>query len=254
MQALETTLAAFQEHTTQLFNALNAQASLVVHDAQARDTSVAEHLAALEKLDASLGPTLAMAATHQANQARLNPLLQEVKQRDAQQRDAIAEIASMRGELQSLLQMGEAERDEMQRAEQNPLLYKDVLHYAQRLSKYTAAPPGYRLEVQNEGVQSNGPAVRLAADYNQQAARAAGYYDPAISSMAQDLPYPSDRLMRQGILYADAAADGVQPEPGQGSAPTHDTTEASTAHEPVPEALDAFAMDDDDAFDLDLNP
>jgi len=86
--------------------------------------------------------------------------------------------------------------------------------------------------------------------------RAASYYDPEIPTMPQELPFPSDRLMRQGLLYAEAA--GVAPaasdteavvEVDSVEAPSDDAQRAAA----LP-ALDTFADDDDDAFDLDLNP
>lgn len=130
----------------------------------------------------------------------------------------------------------------------DPLDYHRVLAYAQRLARYTSAPPGYRLEPPEAPAADDAP-LHLAPEYNQKAARAAGYYDPAIPPMPQELPFPSDRLMRQGILYADAAG-GVPPP--EAPAPVQETIDAAPA--PAPAALDTFAMDDEDAFDLDLNP
>lgn len=132
-----------------------------------------------------------------------------------------------------------------------------VLEYAQRLARYTSAPPGYHLAELQAGATHNAQSAQQA-DYNPEATRAAAYYDPAIPSMPQEMPFPSDRLMRQGILYADAASGGSMPAdaaPGAAAdGPAQD--ENNMAQEPVASltALDSFAMDDDDAFDLDLNP
>lgn len=54
--------------------------------------------------------------------------------------------------------------------------------------------------------------------------------------------------MRQGILYADAAGGALPPE----AAP--EAAAVETALPPAPPALETFAEDDEDAFDLDLNP
>ena len=103
---------------------------------------------------------------------------------------------------------------------------------------------------------------KLAPDYNPKATRAAGYYDPEMPSMPQEFPFPSDRLLRQGILYADAAGVISQPEDTRGSDAGQDTdagldqsasTTLAESNQPH-HALETFAMDDEDAFDLDLNP
>ena len=70
-----------------------------------------------------------------------------------------------------------------------------------------------------------------------------------------ELPFPSDRLMRQGILYADAASSTTE----SARDTEHDTTNKDAVGAPAEEVkdtpvLDSFAMDEDDAFDLDLNP
>lgn len=136
-----------------------------------------------------------------------------------------------------------------------PLLTQDILEYAQRLARYTSAPSSYTLEAQGATLGTSGSAQK--ADYNPTAARAAGYYDPEIPLMAQELPFPSDRLMRQGILYADASqmvgtAPDVEAQAGVTS-PAESTLEETAPPAPLA-ALDSFAMDDEDAFDLDLNP
>lgn len=125
------------------------------------------------------------------------------------------------------------------------------------MARYTSAPPGYRLQPDPQAPKGDDRSQRLAPDYNPDATRAAGYYDPAIPTMPQELPFPSDRLMRQGILYADAAGGVLQPEPS--GVPPEAAAAAAGGMEveppaPAPAALESYAMDDDDAFDLDLNP
>ena len=103
-------LGALRTHAQSLFDELARNAALDQHGADETD-AIGEHLAALASLEASLPTTLGLAAAHQANQARLDPLLQRIKERDTLQRDSIAQIASLRSELQALLDAADAERD-----------------------------------------------------------------------------------------------------------------------------------------------
>lgn len=109
-------LGALRTHAQSLFDELARNAALDQHGVDETD-AIGEHLAALTSLEASLPTTLGLAAAHQANQARLDPLLRRIKERDTLQRNSIAQIASLRSELQALLDAADAERDEMQRAE-----------------------------------------------------------------------------------------------------------------------------------------
>ena len=114
--ALRGVLASLRTHAEGLFDDLAENAAL---DRQggSRGASVHTHLAALDKLDAELGAVLGMAATHQANEARIAPLLKEIQARDTLQRTSIAKVASLRAELHALVLAADAERDEMQHAE-----------------------------------------------------------------------------------------------------------------------------------------
>ena len=121
-----------------------------------------------------------------------------------------------------------------------------MLQYAQRLARFTSAPPGYR---------PGGDAAHATTHgYDTNAKRAAGYYNPTISTMRQEMPFPSDTLMRQGILYADAAAAGVAP-PADATRAT-DAPDEYAAPSPSSHVLDTFGMheEEDDAFDFELNP
>ncbi|WFD43418.1 hypothetical protein MPSI1_002079 [Malassezia psittaci] len=262
-EELNEVLHAMQAHTNTLFETLSQNAS--VH--RWRGTSkhdVNEILSSLSRLDASLQSTLANAAEHQANQAKIEPLVSQIQQRDTQQKNSIAQLAKMRSELQVLLRAADEQREELQRAEKDPLSAADVLAYAQRLARYTSAPPGYRLnpEPRKEDTEDAEIPYKLAPDYNPKATRAAGYYDPEMPSMPQEFPFPSDRLLRQGILYADAAGVVSQPEDSRETDTRQDAdaelsqnTSATFAETNQPHhALESFAMDDEDAFDLDLNP
>ncbi|WFC99327.1 hypothetical protein MYAM1_002071 [Malassezia yamatoensis] len=271
-EELNEVLHAMQTHTNNLFETLSQNASVHRwHGTSKHDVN--EILSSLSRLDASLESTLANAAEHQANQRKIQPLVNQIQQRDTQQRNSIAQVAKMRSELQVLLRAADEQREELQRAEKgtatkliflDPLSAADVLAYAQRLARYTSAPPGYKLnpEPRKEETEDAEIPYKLAPDYNPKATRAAGYYDPEMPSMPQELPFPSDRQLRQGILYADAAGVVSQPEDTHDTDTRHDadakldpnTSATFVETNPPHHALESFAMDDEDAFDLDLNP
>lgn len=253
MAALQDELSASLDecwtHVSGLFGALARRTELVggASDADALD-EIGAHYAALESLDKGFAAQLKRAAEHAANQRKLDALVAHIEARDASMRAGIGRLAALRDELYAMVVPAEKEIAALDAAEAEPMDYKSVLEYAQRLARYTSAPPGYRL----------GAAPDAPAEYNT-AARAAGYYDPAIPGMAQELPFPPDMVMRQGILYEDAAnmAGVRREEPGAPAPETMDTEDAPPqAAAPAPAALDAFgaADDDDEGLDLDLNP
>lgn len=151
----------------------------------------------------------------------------------------------------------------MDRAERQPVGHLTLLSYAQRLARYTSAPPGYKLPsisaVKEEGAKEGEGEVKLGADYNQYAKRAAAYYDPAIPSMPQEMPFPSDAMMRQGILNSQAMLEGqaaAEQPVGEGEGMEEDEGEetdfgASYAH--LREQQRRQDENEEDAFDLDLN-
>ncbi|WFD24339.1 hypothetical protein MEQU1_003038 [Malassezia equina] len=254
------TLAAFEQDVKDLFASMAQEAALEASSSK-RDTPPSQaKVQALAHRHAELVQLTHTIAQHQSNQARIIPLVAEIKSRDAQQRATIARLATLRDELRALREAGAKEAQALERAEAAPVAAQDVLEYAQRLAKYTSAPPGYQLaDLQASAVQ---PSKTGQADYNPDATRAAAYYDPMIPGMPQELPFPTDRIMRQGILYADAAREsGVAAPPEQASdhaepgapAPSDMPETTAHAHNTLP-VLDSFGTDDEDAFDLDLNP
>ena len=115
-EELNEVLHAMQAHTNTLFETLAQNAS--VHRLRgASKNDVNEILSSLSRLDASLQSTLANAAEHQSNQAKIEPLVNQIQQRDTQQKDSIAQLAKMRSELQVLLRAADEQREELQRAE-----------------------------------------------------------------------------------------------------------------------------------------
>ncbi|WFD20666.1 hypothetical protein MCAP1_002915 [Malassezia caprae] len=253
-------LTVFEQDVRDIFSSMSQEAALGASSSK-RDTPASQaKIRALADRHAELVQLTHTIAQHQANQARIIPIVAEVKSRDAQQRATIARLTVLRDELRALREAGAKEAQALERAEAAPVAAQDILDYAQRLAKYTSAPPGYQLaDLQASAVQ---PSKAAQADYNPDATRAAAYYDPIIPNMPQELPFPTDRIMRQGILYADAAMEsGVTAPPEQGSdsgapgaqPPVEMPDATMPAHGALP-VLDSFGTDDEDAFDLDLNP
>lgn len=236
-------------HVSALFAAL-AQRTELAHGVSDEESlrQTAAHYRALEALDKKVNTQLKRAADHAENQRRLDEIVARVQARDASMRAGITRLATLRDELTAMVLPAVEEVSKLEAAEADPLPYRDILEYAQRLARYTSAPPGYRL--------GGAPA---AAEYNSETPRAAGYYNPTIPSMPQELPFPSDVVMRQGILYEDAAtAAGATLQQETGAAPAEADT-VTEVHDPAPPAhaaIDAFGAvdDDDDDLDLDLNP
>lgn len=251
------TLTVFEQDVKDLFSSMSQEAALEASSSK-RDTPASKvRIHALADRHAELVRLTHVIAQHQANQAKIIPLVAEIKSRDAQQRATIARLTVLRDELRALREAGAKEAQALERAEAAPVAAQDVLDYAQRLAKYTSAPPGYQLaDLQASAVQ---PSKAAQADYNPDATRAAAYYDPIIPNMPQELPFPTDRIMRQGILYADAAMESavaVLPEQGSdtGAPPPEEMPEATMPTHGAFPVLDSFGTDDEDAFDLDLNP
>lgn len=108
-------VSAFETHTLALFGEWERASAL---DQSAQSESDGGHLTALQELDSELPALLAKAARHQANQARLVPLLARVQAREMQQRETIARVAALRNELRALLDAADAEAADAAAAEQ----------------------------------------------------------------------------------------------------------------------------------------
>lgn len=278
VQVLET-------RTTEIFSEL-AQACSLERTGETVNLRPWVHEKNLALTQAELFRLVDAAVQHQENQMRLTPLIERIKERDTKQRQTIMRVSELQTELLALLERGVRNAKDMKKAESTPIYYNDILEYAQRLARYTSAPRGHRLQEASQVNEATGDTSIAAAqsqkasqtnskaseqhqqhhiefgksDYNQNATRAMSYYDPVIPETPQELPFPSDRLMRQGILYADAAKeDGVMTEPTDATAQSstkeeHELVESQKPAVPSVPVLDSFAMDTDDAFDLDLNP
>ena len=186
------------------------------------------------------------------------------------------ELSQIDSELDEITKLSEEEVASIERAEKQPIGHSTLLTYAQRLAQYTSAPPGYKLpqvaaankpsnEARAKTEEGTGEGegkeeqLTLGADYNQYAKRAAAYYDPAIPSMPQEMPFPSDAMMRQGILNSSEMLNGApMAEQPVGDEMMEEDQEEGNVNEFVGgyshlREQQQRQEDDEDAFDLDLN-
>ncbi|CDR88845.1 uncharacterized protein (C-terminal fragment) [Sporisorium scitamineum] len=281
---LLSTLGAYTDLTKQLFSLIenpSASKSKTIADASSGKTwnvnDITGILSALQDVDQLFSSRIQIAHQHAINQSRIEKLQAQAKRKDRETRQAILELSQIQSELSEITRLSEDEVASIERAEKQPIGHTTLLAYAQRLARYTSAPPGYKLpqvasasaaaagqgKESGEAVKSEGAdgqaaeQISLGPDYNQYAKRAAAYYDPAIPCMPQEMPFPSDAMMRQGILNSQEMLNGApmaeQPADemmeDQDELPAHDFA-ASYSH--LREQQQQH-QDDEDAFDLDLN-
>ncbi|TKY88914.1 hypothetical protein EX895_002155 [Sporisorium graminicola] len=280
---LLSTLGAYSALTKQLFSLIenpSASKSRIIADASAGKTWTANDitgiLSALHDVDQLLASRIQVAHQHAINQSRIERLQAQAKRKDRETRRAILELSQIQSELSEITRLSEDEVASIERAEKQPIGHATLLAYAQRLARYTSAPPGYKLPqlasataaqdkdageaVKTEQGVDGAPAeqISLGPDYNQYAKRAAAYYDPAIPSMPQEMPFPSDAMMRQGILNTQEMLNGAP----MAEQPADEMVEDQDELLPATDFAASFSklreqqqrqQDDEDAFDLDLN-
>ncbi|CBQ69011.1 conserved hypothetcial protein [Sporisorium reilianum SRZ2] len=281
---LLSTLGAYSDLTKQLFSLIENPSTSkprTIADASAGKTWTATDitgiLSALHDVDQLFSSRIQIAHQHAINQSRIERLQAQAKRKDRETRRAILELSQIQSELSEITRLSEDEVASIERAEKQPIGHATLLAYAQRLARYTSAPPGYKLPQvasaaaavgQNKDgadavktEQTDGqPAepIALGADYNQYAKRAAAYYDPTIPSMPQEMPFPSDAMMRQGILNSHEMLNGAP----MAEQPTDDMAEDQEELLPAQDFAASYShlreqqqrqQDDEDAFDLDLN-
>ncbi|PWY98085.1 hypothetical protein BCV70DRAFT_202260 [Testicularia cyperi] len=297
---LTSTLSAYSTLAKSLFTFIEnpSHRSITVTDALADRSwtvsSAQELLSVLPEVDRLLQSRIETARQHSVNQARIEELKARAKARDRRAKQAILELHSMDNELEDLIKLADQEISSIDRAEKSPLGHSTLLAYAQRLARYTSAPPGYKLpkvattsipkqdakatttananaNAEDGGTAGAGeegeqePSIALGPEYNQFAKRAAAYYDPAMPSMPQEMPFPSDAMMRQGVLNSAELLAGAQmalaPSDEAGGAPGEYADMEDDEHKPFVPAFSQFHAqqqqqrqeEEEDAFDLDLN-
>lgn len=248
---------AMEDRTTKLFSQIASDCSLE-RSGTLLDTVAWDEVLSMFQSQLELVKLVDTTAQHQENQSRIDTLIESIKACEKRQLRTISRVNELQTDLLALVERGEHEAKNIRRAEDMPISNQDIIQYAQRLARYTSAPKGYTLEsLANSAAEppQPGQTSNQKGDYNDEAERAKFYYDPVMPTMPHELPFPSDRLMRQGILYADDAAGTTKTAVELAS----DTTKKEVVDVSAEEAkdipvLDSFAMDEDDAFDLDLNP
>ncbi|SNX87049.1 related to conserved hypothetcial protein [Melanopsichium pennsylvanicum] len=287
---LLSTIEAYSDLTKHLFTLVEnpsiSKPKTVLDRASERSWTpddIATTLSAIHDVDSLLSSRIAIAHQHAVNQAKTEALQARAKRRDRETRQAILELSQMNEDLVEITRLSEEELASIDRAEKRPIGHTTLLSYAQRLAKYTSAPPGYKLPTltsssvskatgkaaetkAEEGEGGEGEKISLGADYNQYAKRAAAYYDPAIPSMPQEMPFPSDAMMRQGILNSAELLNGAP----MAEVPVGDGEEGADGEDEMLPGTDfagsfshlreqqqqhggMFGEDAGDAFDLDLN-
>lgn len=275
------TLGAYSELTKHLFSIIEnpSLSSKTIVDASAGKmwnvNDITGLLSALQEVDQLFNSRLEIAHQHAINQRRIEALQEQAKRRDRETRQAILELSRIQSELAEMARLSEEEVASIEKAEKQPIGHSTLLGYAQRLARYTSAPPGYKLPrvasaaaTQKDdvaGVKSEQRAdgepveqISLGADYNQYAKRAAAYYDPAIPSMPQEMPFPSDAMMRQGILNSQQMLDGAAPAEQPADETMDDSeelplTDFAASYSHLRQQQQRHDEEDEDAFDLDLN-
>ncbi|GAC94817.1 mediator complex subunit [Pseudozyma hubeiensis SY62] len=274
------TLGAYSDLTKQLFslieNPSNSRTKIIADASAGKSWNVdgiTSILTALHDVDHLLLSRLEIAHRHAVNQSRIEELQAQAKKRDQETRHAILELSQIQSELAEITRLSEEEVASIDRAEKRPIGHSTLLAYAQRLARYTSAPPGYKLPQLASAAKDDGAGVKsepgqgadgepaeqisLGADYNQYAKRAAAYYDPAIPSMPQEMPFPSDAMMRQGILNSQEMLNGAP----MAEQPADETMEDADEL-PATDFAASYSQlrqqqqrqdEDEDAFDLDLN-
>ncbi|PWN35102.1 uncharacterized protein FA14DRAFT_171792 [Meira miltonrushii] len=170
--------------------------------------SLKQAIQAIEVINEILNELMERANVHAANQARIRTLVAEIEQRDTTMVQSIRKLASLRESCHRLVKLGKEEEDSIKRAESKPLAYDDILHYARTLSQTTTAPPGFKLQLDEEGERSHDadpagdqPAKKrklfqLAGDDDDEAE--AGKNGQIPSHLQDKLPFPSIDAIRRG--------------------------------------------------------
>lgn len=188
---------------------VGVKGSVASHSTQSTFTpTLKQAIQALEVINEILNELMERANVHAANQARIRTLVADIEQRDTTMVQSIRKLASLRESCHRLVKLGREEEDSIKRAESKPLAYDDILHYARTLSQTTTAPPGFKLQLDEEGERSHDadPAgdqptkkrklFQLAGDDDDEAE--AGKNGQIPSHLQDKLPFPSIDVIRRG--------------------------------------------------------
>ncbi|MCO5588299.1 hypothetical protein L7F22_042254 [Adiantum nelumboides] len=241
--------------------------------------SLKQAIQAIEVINEILNELMERANVHAANQARIRELVADIEQRNTTMVKSIRKLAILRESCHRLVKLGKEEEESIKRAESKPLAYDDILHYARTLSQTTTAPPGFKLQFDEEGershdvdpvdAQSGDQPVKkrklfqLADDDDDEAE--AGKNGQIPSHLQDKLPFPSIDAIRRGasvirpptwdmfqkgILQMDQEEVDGNPETDvQLAEYTRTSTSASKPQPRKPQPVE----EEEDGFGLDLN-
>lgn len=244
--------------------------------------TLTQSIRAIEVINEILENLMERANVHAANQAHIRTLVADIEQRDTNMVQSIRKLASLRESCHRLVKLGKEEEDSIKRAENKPLAYDDILHYARTLSQTTTAPPGFKLQLDEEGERSHDADLpgaqsgdqpikkrklfQLASDEDDEAE--AGKNGQIPSHLQDKLPFPSIDAIRRGasvikpptwdmfqkgILQMDQEDDGNPELDGQLTEQEAQYTRPSASvTKPQPRKPQPME-EEEDGFGLDLN-
>ncbi|KAJ1930440.1 hypothetical protein IWQ60_000306 [Tieghemiomyces parasiticus] len=173
----------------------------------------------LVDLDKQLKAALAEVDYHQRLQKQVSHIQQAVNNQNQLVLDLVLKLTRTKESLETFIRNAERQVDAIERSEKNPVVYDDVIPYANKLSSFTAAPPNF---------------------------------DPNSGAVPAETPYPVEGTMRAGLLNQKRKVAVEAPTEQKETVPTLDIDaelmNSFMAHH------DHQNVDEADLLDLDLNP
>ncbi|PVF96452.1 hypothetical protein CPB86DRAFT_816328 [Serendipita vermifera] len=219
---LETPISQLQTISNALFSALST--------GHTSDPPIA----ALAACDASLAEAMKLTRTHLLKQKRIEQLMDEVYELDAQLVEIVESLSTGQRELQAIIEEGEERIATAERAQKSAVPYSSLIIYGSKLADFTSAPP-------------NAPADDK---------------EPASLPYAFHPPFPATEVMQRGRLGAQEPIGPVGEIRPMGDTKVPPFMEPGTSAQARPRPMQQNtqqpirrpAIANMDIFDLDLNP
>ncbi|UZJ53274.1 hypothetical protein CBS101457_002594 [Exobasidium rhododendri] len=181
-----------------LFSSQAANGTLVTPDS----SQVAQ---GIQILDEVLFDLVTRARRHARNQMRIQELIATVQSQDNDLKTKIKKLSVLRNQCNRLVELGEEETRVMKRAEEHPIAYDEIIRYAHKLSQTTTAPPGFKMQLEEEETAEEkevGEAGQPHRPLYQGGEEAANQSKAGqVPSHLQDkLPFPSIHAMRRSAM------------------------------------------------------
>ncbi|KAG8806267.1 hypothetical protein FRC18_006217 [Serendipita sp. 400] len=207
--------------------------SVALFTALASGTTPDPPIADLAACDASLAEALRIARTHTLKQKRIEQLMDEINELDAQLIDIVETLATGQRELQAIIEEGEEKVDASDKAKSSAATYSLLVSYGARLADFTSAPP-------NAPVDDR---------------------EPASLPYAFHPPFPATEIMQRGRLGLQEPIGPVGETRTIGDNKALPFTEPGAQQQarprstlPAPQFQRRPVQSGIDIFDLDLNP